>query len=1281
MINLRGSNTFSVSSTSNSPGLPVTTNAGDTIIVVASMASGVTLTPSGAGATWVTPVSNAGTAPGVYVMIGYGTSAGQTSFNLSSSSTGGSAVISVWNGINITSSPVVQSQTAAVSSSTSGTATLTSTTKYGNLIIAGSSHFGATTFTPTWSNSATNNHVNTATFSSRPATLDYIPTTTAQSSLGVTYTYGNSNSGGIAIVELQAGIYTSTQPEVTRIQKTLTFVKPSVFKTIGSNQEFLSYTAAGTYSWTAPQNVTSVIVDTYGAGGGGGGALGNDVGSGTGGGGGGYSRSTVTVTPGTTYTIVVGAGGTGGANTGANGNNGGDSTFASTTVVAKGGSGGYGDVGGLTSGPLGGVLGTGTVRYIGGASNTTSTSTAGSAGGSAATSFSNGVGGLSGTVTNISASGNGNGAAGGTPTNGYNGQNGTFPGGAGSGGGAKITNPFISGTGGNGADGAVYLTFYQPTATTTSKARITNTFTTPQTSKARISKSFTSTQSSVARIQKTLTSTEPSKARIQNTLTSTQPSKARISKTFTSTQLSVARISKTFTTTQTSVANIAPNIRTTTQTSKARIAKFFNSNQTSVARIIEQETVNQTSKARIVKTSSTTQSSVSRVQINGTSNQPSTARISKSFTTIQSEVTRITKTQTSTQPSVSKIQINRSYYPNLLYNGDFEIGTTWAVAGWATTTGATVSIDNSVAYTGTQSAKIVVDGSNTNVGIRTAAGYVLSVPTTTSFLFNVYVKSDTAGQMQIQFMDGSTPVSGNYLQSDGVTWNSTASYFAINTSTTWQLIQIPFTTSSSGYLHISDFKRANPPSQAGRTFWVDTVSFNNLTTPGQPSVSRISKTQTATQTSISRIQKTFTAVQTAVSRIVELRTTTQPSKARIASRLTTIQTAVSRLQKTFTITQSAVTRIAKTFTATQSEITRIQKTFTSTQPSVANVQIVPTVAASGQSSLTTSGTTLTVTYPTYSANQTVVINISSTQPITVPTGWTLIGSRGSYLYAIYKIMNGSEGSTLSITLTTAGTARTTQYTINAGPTPYKVLTAGAVSANFTTLVIPPAITFSGSNNYLVFNALNMTNGTTISVTSYPSNMQGNQLSTASSSTVPGVASSSATVFGVSSFTPTAYSLSFIVSGVEMTYGLYFAYEASNQPSKARIKNTLTALQTAIARIVELRTTTQTSKGAIQNKQSITQTSIAKIAPIKGTVINVPVTQQSPIALPVTQQSPIALPVTDLRYISIPVTQQGTITLPTTVQTSVTTSVTQNPVLTIPVVASTPITISIIVSFP
>jgi hypothetical protein len=102
-----------------------------------------------------------------------------------------------------------------------------------------------------------------------------------------------------------------------------------------------TYVTTGTYSWTAPSGVTSVSVVAVGGGGGGG-----HVWSSGGGGGGGLGwKNNIPVTPGVSYTVVVGQGGESTSNaSNLSTNLGGTSYFISTATVAGygGGRGGPG---------------------------------------------------------------------------------------------------------------------------------------------------------------------------------------------------------------------------------------------------------------------------------------------------------------------------------------------------------------------------------------------------------------------------------------------------------------------------------------------------------------------------------------------------------------------------------------------------------------------------------------------------------------------------------------------------------------------------------------------------------------------------------------------------------------------------------------------------------------------------------------------------------------------------------------------------------------------------
>ena len=92
-----------------------------------------------------------------------------------------------------------------------------------------------------------------------------------------------------------------------------------------------AYTSAGTYSWVAPAGITSVSLVAIG---GGGGAM--WIGTGGSGAGLGY-KNDYSVTPGDSYSVVVGIAGTAAASNGASGGNGGDSYFVDTSTVKGGG--------------------------------------------------------------------------------------------------------------------------------------------------------------------------------------------------------------------------------------------------------------------------------------------------------------------------------------------------------------------------------------------------------------------------------------------------------------------------------------------------------------------------------------------------------------------------------------------------------------------------------------------------------------------------------------------------------------------------------------------------------------------------------------------------------------------------------------------------------------------------------------------------------------------------------------------------------------------------------
>jgi hypothetical protein len=132
----------------------------------------------------------------------------------------------------------------------------------------------------------------------------------------------------------------------------------------------------GTYSWKVPAGVTSVAVEAW-AGGGGGGGNDHGLGGNNGGGGGGsgsYSSSQVSVTSGTTYTVIVGAGGfqvndPGGRDCGPYAGTGGSSSLAlstsPTTFILKTNGGTGGRLCYSTPAGSAGIAGVGDITFAG----------------------------------------------------------------------------------------------------------------------------------------------------------------------------------------------------------------------------------------------------------------------------------------------------------------------------------------------------------------------------------------------------------------------------------------------------------------------------------------------------------------------------------------------------------------------------------------------------------------------------------------------------------------------------------------------------------------------------------------------------------------------------------------------------------------------------------------------------------------------------------------------------------------------------------------------------
>lgn len=218
-----------------------------------------------------------------------------------------------------------------------------------------------------------------------------------------------------------------------------------------ANQLFV-YDTPGTHSFTVPAGVTSITVEAWGGGGRGGSTTASTSDrAGGGGGGGAYARSTLTVTPGQTYSLDVGAGS---STTSA----GGDSAFRNGGTILVRARGGNSAANNSTTGVAGGTAAssTGDVTRSGGtgANGTTSGTDRGGGGGSSAgpnnpgnngSAATGGVGVTDGGAGGNASTGTGNGAAGTTP--------------GGGGGGAASCGGCGARTGGNGGNGQVRVSY------------------------------------------------------------------------------------------------------------------------------------------------------------------------------------------------------------------------------------------------------------------------------------------------------------------------------------------------------------------------------------------------------------------------------------------------------------------------------------------------------------------------------------------------------------------------------------------------------------------------------------------------------------------------------------------------------------------------------------------------------------------------------------------------------------------------------------------------------
>lgn len=214
-----------------------------------------------------------------------------------------------------------QLSTQATTNITSTTATANGNiTLQGNPAITQHGHCWSTTPGPTILDNKTNNGPVSSTGAFTSALSNLTPGTTYYVKSYVTNPNGTFYGAEVVF---------STSPNSTTQLTTL-----------------LVQTIPGSYTWTCPEGITSVQIECWGAGGAGGGSKNLGLGSnslnancGGGGAGGSYVKHTsIAVTPGVVYNYTVGAGGTGVV--AAKGNDGGNTSFDNSTLVAFGGGGG-----------------------------------------------------------------------------------------------------------------------------------------------------------------------------------------------------------------------------------------------------------------------------------------------------------------------------------------------------------------------------------------------------------------------------------------------------------------------------------------------------------------------------------------------------------------------------------------------------------------------------------------------------------------------------------------------------------------------------------------------------------------------------------------------------------------------------------------------------------------------------------------------------------------------------------------------------------------------------
>ena len=589
---------------------------------------------------------------------------------------------------------------------------------------------------------------------------------------------------------------------------------------------------------------------------------------------------------------------------------------------------------------------------------------------------------------------------------------------------------------------------------------------------------------------------------------------------------------------------------TATTTSTSRIVKNFTNTTTTVSEIQKSFNTTTATQSRIAKNFSATQPTISKIASNVISaTTTSISRISKGFTQTTSTVSR-----------VKQIGVNRK---NWTTNPNLETSIAgWGVSGAATS--KTIAQSSTDKYSGTYSAYA------TGLLSSTATYGGIDIPISTvplvigqKYTISVWVNVTSYGgpnSISIKFYWGAASSSSVLYSASGwqrISVTGTAPVGA--TTITSQIFVIGGSGTQSTYSFYADNALLEINDGVGTYFdgsttggaWDGTANLSTSTISGAVTLSKskIQKSLTNTTSTISRISKGFTGTTTTVSRINKNFSSTSTTVSRIIKNLTSTTSAISRIAKSFTATQTSVSRIVKNFTNTTTTLSRIKNTsLIATQTSISNVRgIVPYVIATQQTTKSTSSSTTVVTLPTYSAGQTVLIILSYSNSIAFPGafGWTKVVSGPStgvdYVAAIYRVMDGTEGSTVTIIEPISKTAAVNAYTLATPPTNYIAISSSIVAKGTTTstTITPGALSTLPSANYLTFTTISNPGGTVSSVSSYPSNMTTDQLAITNTSTVSGIATASNTSYGITSFTPSSYTVSASQAFTWVTFAFYY----------------------------------------------------------------------------------------------------------------------------------------------